>query len=61
MSGRFLLGTAVVWAIPPVTPSGTVQLHVPKEPPVGTNTLSDSFQGYSMEFASYPDIAGNLS
>jgi hypothetical protein len=39
----------------------TVQLNVPKSPPTGTQTLSGSFQGYSMEMASFASIAGNLS
>lgn len=36
-----------------------VKLQVPDVPPIGTLTLDGSFQGYSMELASYPDIAGN--
>jgi hypothetical protein len=38
-----------------------IQLNVPKSPPAGTQTLSSSFQGYSMEMASFPSIAGNVS
>jgi hypothetical protein len=38
-----------------------IQLNVPKSPPTGTQTLSGSFQGYSMEMASFPSIAGNIS
>jgi hypothetical protein len=39
----------------------TVQLNIPDAPPPGTQTLSGSFQGYSMEVASFADMAGNLS
>jgi hypothetical protein len=38
-----------------------IQVNVPDIPPAGTNTLTGSFQGYSMEVASFADIAGNLS
>ena len=39
----------------------TVQLNIPDAPPAGTQTLSGSFQGYSMEVASFANIAGNLT
>jgi hypothetical protein len=39
----------------------TVLLNIPDAPPPGTQTLSGSFQGYSMEVASFADMAGNLS
>jgi hypothetical protein len=38
----------------------TVHLDVPDAPPAGTQTLTGSFQGYSMEVASFADMAGNL-
>lgn len=38
-----------------------IQLNVPNAPPAGTNTLTGSFQGYSMEIASFAHIAGNIS
>jgi hypothetical protein len=43
------------------TATQTVQLNIPDAPPTGTQTLSGSFQGYSMEVASFADMAGNLS
>ena len=43
------------------TAAQTVQLNIPDAPPAGTQTLSGSFQGYSMEVASFADIAGNLT
>ncbi|KAF3038301.1 hypothetical protein E8E12_004839 [Didymella heteroderae] len=43
------------------TAAQTVQLSIPDAPPAGTQTLSGSFQGYSMEVASFADMAGNLS
>lgn len=39
----------------------SVKLTVPDAPPAGTLTLDGSFQGYSMEVASFADIAGNLT
>lgn len=42
------------------TASQTVHFNIPKAPPAGTNTLRGSFQGYSMEVASFADMAGNL-
>ena len=39
----------------------TVRLTIPDAPPEGTQTLSGSFQGYSMEVASFADMAGNLT
>lgn len=39
----------------------SIQVDIPDTPPAGTNTLSGSFQGYSMEVASFANIAGNLS
>lgn len=39
----------------------TVLLDIPDAPPPQTQTLSGSFQGYSMEVASFADMAGNLS
>lgn len=39
----------------------TMQLKIPDAPPAGTQTLSGSFQGYSMEVASFADLAGNLT
>jgi hypothetical protein len=38
----------------------SVVLNIPEVPPSGTQVLSGSFQGFSMEMASFPDIAGNL-
>jgi hypothetical protein len=43
------------------TATQMVQLDIPNSPPAGTQTLSGSFQGYSMEVASFADMAGNLS
>ncbi|KAJ8117474.1 hypothetical protein OPT61_g1336 [Boeremia exigua] len=43
------------------TAAPTVQLSIPDVPPSGTQTLSGSFQGYSMEVASFADMAGNLT
>jgi hypothetical protein len=43
------------------TAAQTVQLTIPDAPPAGTQILSGSFQGYSMEVASFVDMAGNLS
>lgn len=43
------------------TAARTIVLSIPNAPPPGTQTLSGSFQGYSMEVASFPDLAGNLS
>jgi len=39
----------------------TVKLAVPDGPVPGTQVLSGSFQGYSMEMASFPNMAGNLT
>lgn len=39
----------------------TIKLTIPDAPPVGTQTLDGSYQGYSMEVASFADIAGDLS
>lgn len=39
----------------------TVKLAVPDAPAAGTQVLSGSFQGYSMEMASFPNMAGNLT
>jgi hypothetical protein len=38
-----------------------IQLQVPKPIPAGAQILAGSFQGYSMEMASFPSIAGNIS
>jgi hypothetical protein len=38
----------------------SIVLDIPEAPPAGTQALSGSFQGFSMEMASFPDIAGNL-
>jgi hypothetical protein len=38
----------------------TIELNVPATPPNGVQILDAAFQGYSMELASFPDIAGNL-
>jgi hypothetical protein len=38
----------------------SIVLDIPEAPPAGTQSLSGSFQGFSMEMASFPDIAGNL-
>ncbi|KAH4605407.1 hypothetical protein HBI70_057420 [Parastagonospora nodorum] len=43
------------------TTSNVIQLEIPDSPPAGTQSLSGSFQGYSMEMASFPSMAGNLS
>lgn len=43
------------------TATHMVQLDIPSLPPAGTQTLSGSFQGYSMEVASFGDMAGNIS
>ena len=37
-----------------------VVLDIPDRPPSGTQVLSGAFQGFSMEMASFPDIAGDL-
>jgi hypothetical protein len=39
----------------------TMKLAVPDGPAPGTQVLSGSFQGYSMEMASFPNMAGNLT
>jgi hypothetical protein len=41
-----------------------INLNIPAKPPTGTQILKNdgkAYQGYSMEFASYPFMAGNLS
>ncbi|KAL6707248.1 hypothetical protein ACN47E_004236 [Coniothyrium glycines] len=38
-----------------------VNLAVPNAPPAGTLVLDGSYQGYSMEVASFADIAGNIT
>lgn len=43
------------------TTNNVIQLEIPDSPPAGTQSLSGSFQGYSMEMASFPSMAGNLS
>jgi hypothetical protein len=43
------------------TAAQVMKLTIPDAPPAGTQTLSGSFQGYSMEVASFADMAGNLS
>jgi hypothetical protein len=58
---RILVGMAMACAVAPGAAGEVVRLQVPNRPPVGTNILTGSFQGYSMEFASFPTIAGNLS
>jgi hypothetical protein len=60
----FLHGTcavAVLLLTCTIKADEVVQLSVPKSPPFGTQILSGSFQGYSMEMASFPSIAGNVS
>jgi hypothetical protein len=52
---------AVLLLIATTSTGEVMQLNVPNSPPSGTQTLNGSFQGYSMEMASFPDIAGNLS
>ncbi|KAH7383955.1 hypothetical protein BKA66DRAFT_549380 [Pyrenochaeta sp. MPI-SDFR-AT-0127] len=42
-------------------PAEPVKLTIPDAPPSGTQTLDGSFQGYSMEMASFVNIAGNIS
>ncbi|OAG02711.1 uncharacterized protein CC84DRAFT_1250585 [Paraphaeosphaeria sporulosa] len=61
MLDRILASVAIACAIAPGAAGEVVQLQVPNRPPVGTNVLTGSFQGYSMEFASFPAIAGNYS
>ena len=41
--------------------NNVIRLEIPDSPPPGTQSLSGSFQGYSMEMASFPSMAGNLS
>ncbi|KAF2686058.1 glycoside hydrolase family 79 protein [Lentithecium fluviatile CBS 122367] len=41
--------------------SGAVKLVIPNAPPAGTQTLDGAFERYSMEMASFVDLAGNLS
>ena len=43
------------------TAAQVVKLTIPDAPPAGTQILSGSFQGYSMEVASFADMAGNMS
>jgi hypothetical protein len=43
------------------TAAQMVKLTIPDSPPAGTQALSGSFQGYSMEVASFADMAGNLT
>lgn len=57
--GLYTLSTLCIAAVG--TAAQTVQLSIPNAPPPGTQTLSGSFQGYSMEVASYADMAGNLT
>jgi hypothetical protein len=38
----------------------SVELTIPDIPAIDTQVLSGSFQGYSIEAASFVDIAGNL-
>ena len=37
-----------------------VVLDIPELPPSGTHVLSGPFQGFSMEMASFADMAGDL-
>lgn len=39
----------------------SVKLTIPDVPVAGTPIISGSFQGYSMEVASFADMAGNLT
>lgn len=39
----------------------TVKLTAPSAPASGVQVLDGAFQGFSMELASFPDYAGNLS
>lgn len=55
----YILSTLCFVAIS--TAAEIVQLSIPDAPPAGSQTLSGSFQGYSMEIASFADMAGNLS
>jgi hypothetical protein len=57
--GLYTLSTLCLTAV--VAVSHTVKLVVPDAPAAGTQVLSGSFQGYSMEMASFPSIAGNLT
>ena len=57
--GLYTLSTLYLAAVG--TAAQTVKLTIPDAPPAGTQTLSGSFQGYSMEVASFADMAGNLT
>jgi len=57
--GLYMLSTLCIAAVG--TAAQTVQLSIPDAPPAGTQTLSGSFQGYSMEIASFADMAGNIT
>jgi hypothetical protein len=61
MRDQILVGMAIACAVAPRAAGEVVRLQVPNRPPVETNVLTGSFQGYSMEFASFPSIAGNFS
>jgi hypothetical protein len=60
----FARGTRAVAVLLPIAIAamdGPIQLNVPTTPPAGTQMISGSFQGYSMEMASFASIAGNMS
>jgi hypothetical protein len=39
----------------------TIKLNAPDAPAQGTQTIDGAFQSYSIELASFPQLAGNLS
>ncbi|KAF9731225.1 hypothetical protein PMIN03_005546 [Paraphaeosphaeria minitans] len=61
MLDQILFSVAIACAFAPSAAGEVVQLQVPNRPPAGTHVLTGSFQGYSIEFASFPAIAGNYS
>jgi hypothetical protein len=52
---------STAWLIATGVFTQTIKLNVPDAPPPGTQVLTGSFQGYSMEVASFANIAGNLT
>ena len=55
----FLQTLIVIGAWAATAEADTIQLTIPDTPPSGVQTLDGSYQGYSMELASFANIAGN--
>lgn len=49
----------IAWSLLVLGAVDVVNLNIPQAPPAGTQVLGGSFQGYSLETASFLDYAGN--